>query len=56
MSYIKSEHDNGKEDRNWLVKCQAIPGGGFSTDDVNVTAFSLWKSHQIFDTQAGKEY
>jgi hypothetical protein len=54
MSYIESEHDNGKDDRKWLVKCKAIPGGGFSTDKVNVTAFSEYKSHQRFDVQAGK--
>lgn len=52
MSYIESEHDNGKDDRKWLVKCKAIPGGGFSTDKVNVTAFSEYKSHQRFDVQA----
>jgi hypothetical protein len=54
MSYIESEHDNGKDDRKWLVKCKAIPGGGFSTEKVNVTAFSEYKSHQRFDVQAGK--
>ena len=53
LSYIESEHDNGKEDRTWKFKCQKIPGGNVSSE-AKQSGYSSFLSPQLFDVQSGK--